>query len=250
LTAIWALRAIRAGAVVLLSAGAAPAQTAPPRVYVSVNGGAQAAGNGFAERREFPLNAETATIAAQHPFERGAVFDGGAGVRLWKRFGAGLSVSYFSAGAGAAVTARLPHPFQFDADREISGESGRARRAETGLHVQLLYMPPARGRFRGMLFAGPSYLSAKQDLVRDVRYHEAFPYDTATFASAGLARATGSGFGFNAGVDACWMLTRRFGAGALVRVTRAAVDLDAAENRRVAIDAGGVHVAIGGRMVF
>jgi hypothetical protein len=38
------------------------------------------------------------------------------------------------------------------------------------------------------------------------------------------------------------------GAGVLLRITRVAVDLDAPANRRGAIDAGGVHVAVGGRL--
>ena len=234
----------------VIAPAGAQAQTALPRVYLTLGGGTQAAGSSFTDRREFDVNAERGTSEARHPFRTGALVDGGGGVRLWRRLGAGIGVSQFSARGVAAVDARIPHPFQFGAHREVRGETGRAGRTETGVHIQLLYQLPPRGRLRGVLFAGPSYLTARHDLVRDVRYDESYPYDTATFASAELARAGGSGFGFNAGADAFWMFTTRFGAGALVRMTRATIDLGAAGNRRVPIDAGGLHVAVGGRASF
>jgi hypothetical protein len=226
------------------------AQSHSSRFYVTVNGGAQAGGDALTDRREFELDVETATVEARHPLKAGALFDGGGGVRLWKRLGLGLSVSHFSTKAIAAVEARIPHPFQFDAHREISGDTARARRSETAVHVQLLYQLPQRGKLRAILFAGPSYLTAKQDLVAEVRYDQAYPYDSATFTSAELTPASGAALGFNAGVDAFWMFTNRFGGGALMRVTRASVRLDAPANRRIGIDAGGVHVGLGGRLIF
>lgn len=244
------LRIFCAGAGLLLTAIAAQAQSDAPRLYVAVNGGVQTGGEGFTDRREFEVNFETAAAEARHPFEPGALVEGGLAVRLWRGLGAGVAVSRFSGGSAAAVDARIPHPFQFEAHREISGESGRARRSETGVHVQFLYHLPAPGRLRAMLFAGPSYVAADQDLVREVRYDESYPYDAATFASADLARASGSAVGFNAGVDAFWMFTTRLGAGVLVRFTRASLDLDGPADRRIGVDAGGVHVGVGARVGF
>lgn len=237
-------------ALVAVFAGTVQAQTPPPRFLLSVNGGAQVTGSDLTDRREFEVNVETAVSESRHPFKTGALFDGGLGVRVWKRLGAGVAVSYFNATSTVDVEARIPHPFQFNAHRTVSGSVGGARRRETAVHAQVLYHLPLEGRLRAIVFAGPSFVSGRQDVVQEVLYGEEFPYDTATFAGADLSRASGSGVGFNAGVDAFWTFTVRFGAGAVVRVTRASLDLDAPGNRRVALDAGGIHIALGARASF
>ena len=239
-----------AGAALVCAARPAAGQPAVPRLYLAVHGGAQATGGDVAVRREYEINAETATIEAAQPFRTGLLIDGGAGVRLWRRLGLGVSVSHFSSTSAAAIDARIPHPFRFDAHRTVSGTASGARRSETGVHVQVLYHLPLQGRLRMALFAGPSHVTASQQIVQDVRYAEEYPYDAATFASAELARASGSAVGFNAGADTFWTFTPRFGAGVLVRVSRAAVDLEAPGPRRIGLDAGGVHVALGARVLF
>jgi hypothetical protein len=228
---------------------AAHAQTVP-RLLVSVGAGAQVTGDAVSDRREFELNAETAVSDARHPFTAGGLFDGGISVRLWRQLAAGVSISYFSASAATGVEARIPHPFQFNAYREISGTISAADRSETAVHAQVLYHLPLHGKLRAALFAGPSFIRGTHDVVREVRYDEAFPYDTATFAGADVSRASGSGVGFNAGADLFWMLTERFGAGALLRFTRASFELDGPANRQIPFDPGGVHIAIGARATF
>lgn len=233
----------------VFTAAAAHGQAPAPRVLVSVGGGVQAGGEALADGRAFDVNAETAVIESRHPFRAGALFDGGVDVRLWRRVAAGVSVSHFSAASTTSVDARIPHPFQFNAHREIDGSTS-ARRSETGVHAQVRYHLPLQGRLRAILFAGPSFVSARQDLVQDVRYDETYPYDTATFASAELSRASGSGIGVNAGADVFWVFSRRIGAGMLVRYARASLDLDGPASRRIPLDAGGTHIALGARASF
>ena len=235
-------------AAVTLAAADLGAQE-PPRGYISINGGVNATGDPLAERGEFEVNLEQATYEARHPFRSGVLIDGGVGVRIWKGLGAGAAVSRSEKRTAATVDARIPHPFQFEALRDITGQSSPAQRSETGVHMQVHYQFPLVAGLRATLFGGPSYLRAEQDLVTGVRYDESYPYDTATFASADLGRAKGSGFGFNTGADLLWMFTSRFGTGGLIRWTRAAVDLEGA-GRRVELDAGGVHAALGARVLF
>ena len=85
-----------------------------------------------------------------------------------------------------------------------------------------------------MLAGGPSFIDVKQTVVIDVKYAEEFPYDTATFTGVDSKRGTGTATGFNAGVDFQWMFNPKLGAGALVRITKATVDL----NRRQPDDPG------------
>ena len=218
--------------------------------FITVSGGIHTGGQSLSIHREFEVNQESASYDATHPFASGVLVDGGVGFRIWKDLGAGVSVSRFTSSTPATVEARIPHPFQFGSLREFNGESFGAERTETGVHVQMLYHLPLTGRLRAVVFGGPSYLMTAQELVSAVHYDESYPYDTATFRSADVARATGSALGLNAGVDAFWMFTKMFGTGGLVRFTRASIDLDAPAGQRVAFDAGGVHAAAGLRFFF
>ena len=109
---------------------------------------------------------------------------------------------------------------------------------------------PAAGRWQLRFFAGPSYISLEQDVVREVTANETFPYDTATFQRAVTGRATGSGLGFNTGADITWRFARRVGAGLLVRYARASVDLNGPDARTVSSDGGGLHAGAGIRFLF
>ncbi len=85
----------------------------------------------------------------------------------------------------------------------------------------------------------------QQDVVTAVHYAEAYPYDTAFYTHAVTTQARGSAIGFNAGADLQWMLTRRSGVGALVRFTRARVDIDVGSGRTLSVDTGGFQVGAG-----
>jgi hypothetical protein len=97
---------------------------------------------------------------------------------------------------------------------------------------------------------GPSFVQLDQTLVIDVNYTEEYPYDTATFSGVDSAGKSGSASGFNAGADVRFMFNRFVGVGALVRLTRATVRLDAADDRTVSVDAGGAQAGVGVRLLF
>jgi hypothetical protein len=238
-------------ATILLAAVPAWAQPpAPGRGYVSLNAAAQPASADLSDRFEFEANVETATADVRYPAKAGLVFDGGAGLRFWKRLGAGVAVSHSSASGTAAIDASIPHPFVFGQPRQVSGEQGAIRRAETAAHVQILYFVPAKNHLRFVLSAGPSLMNLELDVVTEVQYAETFPFDTATFTRATTRRAKGSAVGFHAGADVTWMFGRTIGLGGLVRFTRAQVDIDIAEGRRLSIDTGGVQAGGGLRILF
>jgi hypothetical protein len=106
------------------------------------------------------------------------------------------------------------------------------------------------GPLRVVLSGGPSFFNVEQDMVTEVSISESFPYDTATFSSATKRRQKASAPAFNVGADVLYMLTSKFGVGGLVRFARATVDLDAPENRTIAVDAGGVYAGGGVRVLF
>ena len=116
--------------------------------------------------------------------------------------------------------------------------------------VQVLCLVAAPGRLRVTASAGPSYINVEQDLIAMVRYQDTYPFDVAAFTGADTRTARRGAAGFNAGVEGIWMFNRRFGAGALVRFTRATVKLDAPDSRTIEVDAGGTQAGVGLRVRF
>jgi len=237
-------------AIVLWVAAPAIAQTWRERVHVSINGAFQATTNGFTDRFEFERILETGSTEAEYPVQGGFIFDGGAGYRLWRNFGAGAAVSHFTRNDVAGTTSRFPHLFFFDQHREVTGDAKGVTRTETAVHVQAMYLWNPAGPLRVVFSGGPSFFTVEQELVTAVSISEFFPYDTATFASAQTQREKGSAPAFNVGADVVWMLNRTFGVGGIVRVARASVDLDAPGDRTISVDAGGVYVGGGVRILF
>ena len=227
------------------------AQTpADPRFAIGLSGGFQPTVTDFDDRFTFPLHQETGTSTVDYSVESGGLFDANFGVRLWGGLGAGVAVSRFTGKGNVTATSSVPHPFYLERYREVSGEADGIDRNESGVHVQLQYRLPLRGPLQVTLMAGPSFLNVTQTMVIDVNYTEEYPYDVATFAGVDSRRVKASAPGFNAGLDLRWMFTRNIGVGGLARFTRAEVELDAADDRTVTVDAGGAHVGAGIRFAF
>src|SRR5215207_5131615 len=239
-------------------AGAAPgfAQARPaaapnpqPRVSAMINGGYQPSTTSFDDSFTFTLYQETGTTETSYPVEAAAIFEGGAAVRLWKGLAVGGVISHLSVDFPATVTSSEPHPFFLQRPRQVTGEAEGLSREETAVHIQAQYQFPPFGRLHVVLAGGPSIIDVKQTIVVDVKYSEEFPYDTATFTGVDSTRATGTAMGFNAGVDFQWMFNPNLGIGALVRITKATVDLNV-DDRTIPVDAGGTQIAAGIRLAF
>ena len=254
-SSVWrsmrAIARVTAGGM-LLAMCAAPvsAQTPRPRGFVTLSAAAQAAADELSDRFDFQANAESGRIEARYPGRTAMMLDAGVGFRVWPRLGIAAAGSRSTASGRGTVSARIPHPFFDDRHRLVEGEAAGLSRTETAAHLQLFYEMPATGRWQVRIFAGPSYVSVEQDVVREVTANETFPYDTATFQRAVTGRATGSGPGFNTGADISWRFARRVGAGLLVRYVRASVDLNGPDSRTVSSDAGGLQAGAGIRFLF
>jgi opacity protein-like surface antigen len=242
--------AAAAAPAVAQSGPAAPAAAAKePRFSVLVNGGYQPSTTSFDDEFSTTLYQEQQTTSVSYAVVAGPLFEGGAAVRVWKGLGAGAVFSTFSVDGTASVTSSVPHPLLLQHNREVSGEAANLRREETALHIQAQYRLPPFGPLQIVLSGGPSLIAVKQAVVINVRYTETYPYDTADFAGVDSRRVSATASGYNAGVDFQWMFNENVGAGALVRITRATVELPV-ENRTIQVDAGGTQVGVGLRLVF
>jgi hypothetical protein len=228
-----------------------PPRPAPkqPRLTLLINGGYQPSTTSFDDEFSVPLYQEQQTTEVSYPVDAGPLFEGGAAIRLWKGLAVGGVISKFAVEGTANVTSSVPHPLLLLHNREVTGEPGDLRREETAVHIQAQYQLPPFGKLQVVLAGGPSIIDIKQAIVTNVRYTETYPYDTATFAGVDSRRVSGTASGFNAGVDFQWMFNRNVGAGALVRVTKATVDLSI-EGRTIQVDAGGTQIGVGLRLAF
>ncbi len=220
-----------------------------PRARAMLNGGYQASTTGVDDSFTFTLYQETGTTETSYPIGAGAIFEGGASVRLWKGLAIGGVISHFAVDSPATVTSSEPHPFFLQRPRLLTGEPDGVSHEQTALHIQGQYQFPPVGQLQVVLAVGPSFIDVKQTVVIDVKYAEEFPYDIATFSGVASKRGTGTATGFNVGVDFQWMFNPNLGAGALFRITKANADL-IVDNRTIQVDAGGTQVAAGIRLAF
>jgi hypothetical protein len=227
----------------------AVAQEWTERIWATANGGVQTAGTSFSDSFDIQQFVETGTVKTDYPAKTGTVVEGSAGVRFWKRLGAGVAITKMSSRGDAAIDARIPHPFFDNQPRTVQGSTSVTRN-ETDVHFQISYLANLTPRLRMILSAGPSILSIEQTLVTDVQYSQVYPYDTATFTGATTRRAKATANGFNTSADAFWMFSRNIGAGGVVRYTRATADEDAGNGRTISVDAGGVQAGFGVRVMF
>src|SRR5262245_22919452 len=109
-------------AAILAIAAPVAAQDQPQRVFVSINGAYQSTAHDFSDRFEFIRDQETGSTQSTYPVGGGFLFDVGAGYRLWKGLGAGVSVSYFTRDDVAHTDSSFPHPLQFNQPRQVTGD--------------------------------------------------------------------------------------------------------------------------------
>lgn len=263
---------VRLAAAGAALAGAAPAGAQAPaadaRAFVAVNGGLQTLNPGFSENVAFPATAgeygnvlssaaagEPARFESDYRFGNAPLLlDVSGGVRVAPHFALGAGVSRFRTRERAGVSAWAPHPFFFDRDRSFSGDSLPLIRRETAVHLQALVVAPIGGSFTVTAFGGPTFFTAvEQQLVTDVNFTHAYPYDSAAFSSAVTntgAESAGAAVGFHAGADVAWWFTGNLGVGWLARYSRATARIPSAGGGEIAIEAGGLHAAGGLRVRF
>jgi hypothetical protein len=218
--------------------------------WLSVNAGIQGAPATFTGVTTFRTNLESGTLSTDYRFRRGALFDVGGGVRIWRNLGVGASVSYLTRHDDLEVSAKVPHPFFFNQLRPVSGPVPGVERREIGAHIDAVWTIPAGTHLQIGVLGGPSFITARQGLVTAVNITETYPFDTPTFTSAETARQSRHGIGFHAGIDASYLFDRRIGIGGVARFTRARATFDLADGGTVRADLGAAQVAGGLRVRF
>jgi len=229
----------------------APRQAETQRFRVSINFGIeQPAATTFDVTTTKTVNLETARFTTTYDAPRGQMFDGGVLVRIAGGFGVGAAVSAFSKSSAGAVTGTVPHPFFFNTQRPLSGSAASLSRSETAVHVLFGYVAASK-HVDVAISGGPTFFNVSQDLVSDVAYTEAYPYDTVTFGSATVSKVTATKAGFNVGGDVAYKFSKNVGVGGLIRYSKASANFALAGTASgVTTDVGGMQAGGGVRFYF
>jgi hypothetical protein len=216
------------------------------RAYLAANAVYQTGTPAFSESFTYPEYVEKTTVTTQYPAGKGMAFDGGGAVRVWRNLALGVNVSVASRSTEASVSGAIPHPFFFDRPRSISGTTP-IDRTENVVHVQALWVVPIGRRLLVAVGGGPSFFSVKQSLVQGVTISQAYPFDTATFASATVEQKSASAVGFGASADVGYYFSKYIGVGGMVRYSRATVSVPAHDSS-LSLEAGGFEAGLGLRV--
>jgi hypothetical protein len=197
---------------------------------------------------------ESATITTTSPFTSGSLFDVGVGVRVFKNFTVGVGYHQEQNDVDSTITGSIPSPIFFNRPRTLNVTESLNRK-EMATHLMIGYWVPVGAKLDVMLYGGPSFFRLTQDAVSSVTPNEAGATSTTVNATVTVAERKKSVTGFNAGVDATYILwsndSLRIGAGGFVRFSQASTDvqmLDAGSAQPT--DVGGVQFGFGARIRF
>ena len=220
------------------------------RGLISLNATDQRTSTAFTGTTIFSQNAEAGSITTNYSGRHPIVVDIAGAQRVWHALAIAVAGTWTSQMGNADVSAGIPHPFKFDAPRNVSGVTSGLKRREVALHFDPALLLPMGGSTNLMVFGGPSYFRVNQSLVTGITATEAYPYDTATFADATSEASTRSRIGFNAGFDITVGFSQHVGVGALARYSRAPLIFTAGDGGDVEVKAGGLQIGGGLRFRF
>lgn len=223
---------------------------------MSINAGQQTSTTTVTQEQTFDRYFEQGSFRFERPVPTAVIYDLGIAVRLWRGLHAGAAVSMFDDKSGAGtVTARVPHPLQFNKPRTTTGEIANATRREIGQHLMFGWNVRAASGLDFTLFAGPSIFATDQLLVKNLTLSldkEVFPFDELAFPAVETETPRENVMGYNAGVDMTWRFARHVGAGLLVRYANGKKQFAPSPtgSTPVEVTVSGLHAGGGLRLVF
>jgi hypothetical protein len=226
---------------------------AQERLRISANIGQQASTTTVSQEQSFDRYFEQGSFTFEHEIPQSLIFDFGAMVRVWRGLYAGGALSIFDQTGAGTVTARVPHPLQFNKPRTTAGEIADANRREFGQHITVGWAIPASGGLDFILSGGPSFFNTQQLFVTRLNFSlqdEVFPFEELAFPRADTEIQRENVIGYNAGVDMTWRLNKRIGLGLLVRYSAGKKEFIPTGALPVEVTAGGLHAGGGVRVLF
>ena len=254
------VRTVILGAV--LTAGAVVPAAAQERFRISANIGQQATTTTVTQEQTFDRYFEQGSFTFEPTVPKATIYDFGIAVRVWRALHAGAAMSLFEKTDPGTVTAKVPHPLQFNRPRTTTGDIADVRRREVGQHFMVGWnlstvpAPRRRTATRGLdftLFAGPSIFVTDQLFVTSLMLSlekEVFPFDELAFPGAQTQTVRENVLGYNAGVDMTWRFSKNVGVGLLLRYSNGKKSFAPTGVEPVEVTVGGLHAGGGLRVLF
>ena len=149
-----------------------PARRCPlpsDRFFIDINFGLQPGTRTFSEISTPIIYDEPASVTTAHKVEGlKALLDLGGGIRFGGNLGAGATYVRFEGTDNGETTARVPHPVQFNQPRTAVFAAEELQHVESALHFFALWDLPLSERIGVAVFAGPSLVTVKQDVVTGI----------------------------------------------------------------------------------
>lgn len=212
------------------------------RGFLNASGGVTTGTKTVTTNLSFPLYDETATVETSRDVAASFLWDITGGIRVKSNFGVALSLSGRSANSDGAATASIPHPIFYDQPRTVSATIAGMKHSEMWISPQVVWMFPVTEQLEIMAMAGPTIVRVNHETVGSVTVVEASsPSVTVTLDSVSK-----SVWGFVAGLDGRYLITKNIGIGGFARYGVAKVNLTSATK----LDVGGFQVGAGVRVRF
>jgi len=234
------LAALIVGLTLAATSPAAAQAPVPATLFVDVNAAAQTQSRTIETSTSFPLYGETAVVNAAQGIDGGFLFDVSGGYRFKKSYGVAIGVSAFSKSGDGSLVASIPSPIAFNRSVTSTTNASDLKHSEIGTHVMFVYFAPVTDKVDVSISAGPSFFSAKQDVLSAT-----VPAGTQT-ANVAKQSEKGSAAGGNFGLSVNYLVTPNYGAGVFMRYAGASVDFDSASDVKV----GGFQLGGGLRVRF
>jgi len=240
--------------VFVISANQASAQGATwaDRGYINIGWGVESGSSAMTDTRTGTIYDETATITSSSEFTSGSLFDVGVGIRIWRNLTIGAGYHQEQNDTEGHLTGAIPSPIFFNRPRQLD-QAVPLDRKEQATHLMIGWVVPIGAKFDVMVSGGPSFFRLTQDTVSDVVPVENSNNFSTVAADETITERKKSQTGFNAGVDATYIVWQndsvRVGAGGFVRFTQADIDVEMLSSSQPT-KVGGMQFGFGARLRF
>lgn len=239
------IRILAVIALVLLPSVPAVAQQPRLKPYVVVGAAFPLSTEGFDEHQTLRTNAEDGSFDVDYPISGSAGVEIGGGVALWRQLGVRVGWSHFSTNSTATLDASLPHPFFFNRPRTLSTEVSGLERSEDAFGAHAMGVFQIGARLQIAVFAGPTWISVKQDVIESFNYSDTYPYDSVSFTNAATSQSSGTKATFGGGVDVSYFFTKLLGAAGGIQLGQADIEIDTSTGHTQTIKTGGPRAFAG-----